>query len=182
MLVEKLHSMISSSFSSRDSNIVSIYGISGVGKTALVKTVFNRYVAEKDYGMFNMCGWVNVSHPLNLIEFSQRLLLDMCSDYAETIYSEQADNAIQECREILRHCPCLVVIDGLQSKKDWDMIKAKLLHRNYRSCTVVISTQATVTTYCVMSSDDRVCNVKRLEEEAALDLFRKVPSRSVPLL
>ncbi|KAG2563083.1 hypothetical protein PVAP13_8KG373201 [Panicum virgatum] len=160
------------------SNVVPVCGDDGVGKSSLVRTVYNHYVAN-NRGMFNMFVWVNVSHPFNLMDFSQSLLLDMHLEppYSGRIYRDafQAEyDAIKLCKEVLKERQCLVVVAGLQSKNDWDTINNELVSAGtYANCIIVITTEESVATHCAASSG-RVCNVKPLDAAVALDLFRKV--------
>ena len=81
---------------------------------------------------------------------------------------------IQKCHEYLRTHPCLVVIDGLQSTKEWDLINAALgLGTNRENAVVVITSEESVAKYCAKASD-RVWNVKGLGADHAFEIIAKV--------
>lgn len=149
-------------------HVMSVWGIPGVGKSALVRK--SCYEIKHDGEItFERYGWVDVSHPFNLWDFSRSILRNVH-------YSERDPNPIQECRKFLQDYPCLIVIDNLESKEDWDLIKDALVPRpcTPRPCTsviIVITTEKSTATYCA-DSLELVYNVKGLDATAALDLLK----------
>jgi hypothetical protein len=155
--------------------VISVWGISGVGKSSLVGMVY--YEDIHKYKRFNKYGWVNVSHPFNLREFSRSLLSDLDPEALQAkgtsdIGMMGIKDPIQECYKLLHEDECLVVIDGLQSTDEWDLIKAALPSGPFNSCVIVVTDEASVATYCAVP-DDAVFNVKGLEADEALELFKK---------
>ncbi|CAD6257377.1 unnamed protein product [Miscanthus lutarioriparius] len=138
-----------------------------VGKSVLVRNLYYERMLQKD-PIFNKYGWVLVSHPFNLRDFSRSLLLDFHSEPIETLGME---DPIQECHKLLKEHPCLV-IDDVQSTEEWDLIQPSLVSRHSKSVIVVITTEESIATYCA-DNEEVVFNVKGLEAQASLDLFRK---------
>lgn len=127
---------------------------------------------------FTMFSWVNVPHPFNLTDFSRRLLLDFHSDdmqakEAAAVGIVEGHDPIQGCCRIMSEQKCVIVIDGLRSKDDWDMIKATFLPYTTKTRMVVVTNEETVAKHCV-DEKDRVVNVKGLEDDSALNLFKKI--------
>lgn len=56
----------------------------------------------------------------------------------------------------------------------WNLIKAASLYGGSRSTTVVITNEVGVASYCVRNNFESVVNIKGLEPDEALCLFKKV--------
>jgi DNA-binding NtrC family response regulator len=144
-----------------NSRVISVWGIAGIGKSALVRNLYYDFM-RRGGEQFKKYSWVDVSHPFNLRDFSRSLISDHHSE----------KDPIKECREFLSQPQCLVVIDDLQSKEEWDLIQGALVPRRSSSIIIVITTEASLATYCT-KNEDQVFNVKGLEADAAMDLFRE---------
>lgn len=156
--------------------VVSVWGIAGVGKSILVREHYYKLMPR---GQFISFGWVDVPHPFNLTEFSWRLLLDLHSNDPQAketaaVSMMEGQDPIQECsNKFLRGRKCLVVIDGLRSMQDWDLIRATFLSETITSTIVVITNDAKVAMHCVENNKGRVLNIRRLKADAPLNLLMK---------
>ncbi|KAM0827938.1 hypothetical protein ACQ4PT_067870 [Festuca glaucescens] len=154
----------------------SVWGIAGVGKSALVRNEY--YDQMVSYRLpFQMYSWVDVPDPFNLMDFSRRLLLDFHSDNLQAKETAilgiiEGQDPIQGCRKFMSEYKCLVVIDGLRSQDDWDLIKAALLSGPTRGSVVVVTNEASVARHCA-DQEERVINVKCLESDEALRLWQQ---------
>ncbi|CAL4991663.1 unnamed protein product [Urochloa decumbens] len=152
-----------------------VFGIAGVGKSYIVEHVYWKKVIE--HNPFKKFGWVDVSHPFNIRDFSWSLLLDLHSGSLQHGNMLRIRDPIQECRELLRKHVCLIVIDDLQSTEEWDLIKDALnLEHDYRSRIIVITNKESVAAYC----SSNLWNVEGLEIDEALDLFKTTASNYKP--
>ncbi|KAM0860081.1 hypothetical protein ACQ4PT_046749 [Festuca glaucescens] len=174
--------------------VISVWGIAGVGKSTLVRSVFchamlglhqmvlvaagKGYAGDYSHHGFMMYSWVDVPHPFNLKDFSRCFLLDFHSDDLQAKESAavgivQGQDPIQGCRRILHEHKCLVVMDGLRSTDDWDLIKAAFLPDSTESRIIVITNEKKVAMHCV-DKEAQVVNVKGLNSHSALNLFNKM--------
>ncbi|CAM0947870.1 unnamed protein product [Alopecurus aequalis] len=161
--------------------VISLWGISGVGKSALVRNILDNHMDMVCYGgqKQHKMSWVDVPHPFHLMEFSRRLLLgfyskDLQAQETAAVGIMEGQDTVQACCNFLRQDKCLVVIDGLGSTHDWDLIKSAFLSEPTPSSSIiVITTEQIVAIHC--ASDKRtVHNLKGLEAEDGLHLFTKV--------
>ena len=160
--------------------VTSVWGVAGVGKSALVRSTYQLTKYGFLFDENTKHSWVDVPRSFNLMDFSRRLLMDIHSADLETketmiIDLMEGQDPIQLCREFLQQDKCIVVIDGLRSKDDWDLIKAAFLAKRIEGHIVVITNEESIALHCVDSKDD-VINVQGLEDDAALNLFTKVMS------
>ncbi|XP_047056007.1 disease resistance protein Pik-2-like [Lolium rigidum] len=177
----------------RNGNVISVWGIAGVGKSTLVRSVFCHAMLGLQQKVqvpgtvcthiharhgFTMYSWVDVPHPFNLTDFSRCLLLDFYSDdlqakKAAAVGIVQGQDPIQACRRIMHQHKCLVVMDGLRSTDDWDLIKAAFLPDSAESRIIVITNEKKVAMHCV-GKEAQLVNVKGLNSDSALNLFNKM--------
>lgn len=158
--------------------VISVWGIAGVGKSALVRSVYRKYLNDrtKDSRSY-INAWVNVPSPFNLRELCRSLLLHMSSVPATTKQVAAAQlanltNPIDLCRRLLSgDTRCLIVIDGLQSTQEWDNIK-QALSFGKASCIILVTNELSVANHC-SGRDQFVLNVKGLADDHATQLFNK---------
>lgn len=162
--------------------VMSVWGIAGVGKSSLVKRMFCDKILNSK--LFKKYAWVDLSHPFNIWDFSRSLLLSFDSEKLQTKMNAEHDtmgskNPVSECRKMLQNkSRCLIVIDGLQSTAEWDWIKAELLPgsnaKNTKNLIVVIASEESIATHCCGPKGPYMYNVKGLGPKAAFHLFTKV--------
>ncbi|CAL4983136.1 unnamed protein product [Urochloa decumbens] len=151
--------------------VVSVWGMSGVGKSFLVKHIYYREMIS----YHKKGGWVDVSHPFDLRELSWSLLLDLKPGYLQDRMMPTTKDPVQACREYLQeHEDHLIVIDGLQSVEEWNSIKAALLRgtSDRRHSVVVITNEESIAKYCATHMD-YMCNITGLEADHANELFKR---------
>ncbi|KAJ1256184.1 hypothetical protein BS78_K068100 [Paspalum vaginatum] len=143
--------------------VQTVFGMAGVGKSYIVRHVYYSEVI-KDNTTFEKFGWVDITHPLNIRDFSWNLLLDLHSGSLQ-----------RACHQLLKKFTCLIVIDGLKSKEEWDSIKSALAfeHDDNGSCIIVIAYEESVAKYC---SSDNWWGVEGLEIDEAFELFKNEAS------
>lgn len=175
------------------SGVVSVWGISGLWKSALVRFCYYQHMLHLPQMMFRIgneflqiiparftaYSWVTVPRPFNFMEFCQCLFLDFYSydlQAKETtaIGIMKGQDPIEGCRKLLCQEKYLVVIDGLRSTDEWDLIKDALFPQYADGCFVVVIThEGRVARHCAPNEHNRV-NVRSLRADEALNLLEKV--------
>ncbi|VAH54979.1 unnamed protein product [Triticum turgidum subsp. durum] len=156
----------------------SVWGIAGVGKSTLVRGLYT----ERMFGcsVIGKFAWVDVPDPFDLVEFSRLLLLDLhrCdlqAMEAAAIGIMQGQDPIQGCREILHQDGYLIIIDGLRSTYDWDLIETTFLYRPTTNVRIVVITaEESIAKHSVKQQADQMINVKCVADGEACDIFNKV--------
>jgi hypothetical protein len=149
--------------------VMSVWGIPGVGKSALVRNLCHNKVLQ--HHKFEKHGWVDVSHPFDLRDISRRLLLQLVNSHSPELGASR--DPVEECCNLLRAHKCLIVIDDIQSTEEWKMIQESLVSRPSESVFIVITNEDTIALKC-SDRKDLVFNVKPLGVGAAIDLFKKM--------
>nr|BAD61962.1 putative Pib [Oryza sativa Japonica Group] len=171
--VDKLFNLIKDRSHTNTPHVVSVWGIPGTGRTALVSNVYYRCYYDTQ---FDRQTTVNMPQPYNLRGFCRCLLVSGLDSGLSLI--QRREDPIQQCREILHRDRCLVIIDEVHSKEDWDSITdANLITATSKSCIVVITTQESVAVHCA-GANGLVCSITCLQATAASDLFQQILSRS----
>jgi hypothetical protein len=148
--------------------VISVWGIAGVGKSALVRNLYYTIMQDKNNNTFNKFSWVDILHPFNLRNFAWSLISEFESDSPQ---QNGISNPIQGCRKLLGEHRCLVVVDGLQTIEEWDLIRQSLVPKSSKSVIVVITTDATMAMHCA-NREEAMYNVKSLEGHEACELFK----------
>ncbi|KAK1641980.1 hypothetical protein QYE76_059785 [Lolium multiflorum] len=163
--------------------VSSLWGIAGVGKSALVRDIYEDHMARCSRETQRKYSWVDVPHPFRLMEFSRRLLLgfyskDLHAQETAAVGIMEGQDTTQACCHFLQQYVCTIVIDGLRSTHDWDSIKAAFLSEpTQTSRIIVITTEETVATHCALDNR-RVHNIKGLDAKDALRLFKEIAGDS----
>jgi hypothetical protein len=128
---------------------------------------------------FERHSWVDVPVPFDLKVLARRLLLhfrteDLQIEEIATVGMMRGSDLTQECCRFLSGEDCLVVINGLQSKDDWDSIRAAFLSEPIRGCIIVIASEESVATHCVDEEDGALSIKKDLEADPCLRPLIKV--------
>ena len=152
--------------------VVSVCGIAGVGKSFLVKTLFNDR-ASPAWRFTN--AWVSAPHPFDIVDLCKGIYQFTADGDIYHYPPSEGEDIVLAWWDLLEReeLQWLLVIDDLQSKEDWDLIRVNLISKASKSCIIVITREETVARHCA-TSDDAVCILKGLEDKTALRLFEEV--------
>ncbi|KAL5566398.1 hypothetical protein UlMin_029562 [Ulmus minor] len=108
---------------SSSSQVVSIHGMGGLGKSTLAKKVYHHKQVRKH---FNCFAWVFVSQQFTPKDIWKGVLLDLVSDGSEKeeVRRMEHDELAKKLDDVLQKQKCLVVLDDVWKTHDWDRLKA----------------------------------------------------------
>ncbi|XP_062182422.1 disease resistance protein PIK6-NP-like [Phragmites australis] len=118
---------------------LSVVGVGGLGKTTLVKAVY-----DKLKGDFNCGAFVPVGRNPDLKKVLRDILIDLDKEYYMKNFNMinllDERQLIDEIREFLKNKRYFIVIDDIWEPQSWETIRLALVENNYRS-TIITTTR-----------------------------------------
>jgi hypothetical protein len=165
--------------------VISVWGMGGLGKTTLVKDV---YESQKLIGMFEKRACVTVMRPFILKEFLKSLIIQLSMqsssekkgaiDFGRSTRNTAVMVGVEELTKdlarLLEGKKCLIVVDDVSSRAEWDHI-IQHFPKLDSTCRIVVTTrEESIAKYC-SEKQENIYKLKVLEYRDALQLFtRKV--------
>jgi predicted AAA+ superfamily ATPase len=137
--------------------VISVYGMGGLGKTTLVRDV---YQDEKLNGNFEKRACATIMRPFN----AKELLQNLASQFG---YKD-----VLEMDKELPGKKYLIVLDDLSSNAEWDTIIPHLPATETSSRIIVTTRVNDIATHC-SKKHENIYGLQILEDNKALDLFIK---------
>jgi hypothetical protein len=173
-----------SSEDSQHRQVISVWGMGGLGKTTLVNGV---YYSPKLSDKFEKRVFVTVMRPFDPAEHLRRLIVGLregsstkeellgssVSNKRRSFATMGVEDLTKEMVKLLETKSCLIVLDDLSSTTEWDLIIPKL-PRMKTSRIIVTTRNENIAKHCIGSGKHgTVHNLKVLEPEDALHLFNE---------
>ncbi|WVZ91896.1 hypothetical protein U9M48_038009 [Paspalum notatum var. saurae] len=176
----------------KDLLVISVWGMGGLGKTTLVKDV---YQSQKLIGLFEKRACVTVMRPFILKELLKSLIMQI---NAESFGKKVANNfgwgssrnkiavmgvdeLIKELASHLEGKRCLIVLDDLSSTTEWEQIWHSFPKWDNTSRIIVTTREQSIAKHC-SKNQDNIYKLEVLKDKDALDLFtKKVFKKAVDL-
>ncbi|XP_039822427.1 disease resistance protein RPM1-like isoform X3 [Panicum virgatum] len=147
-----------------DSKVITVSGMGGLGKTALVANVY-----EREKRKFPARVWVAVSQTYTMDALLRKLLweIDDVKHLQTHINGMDVSDLKEEIKEILKHRKCLIVLDDV-----WDQdVYFKLCYSfgNVEASRIIITTRKT--DVATLAPPTRRLELQPLSSKYAFDLF-----------
>ncbi|CAN6361118.1 unnamed protein product [Urochloa humidicola] len=149
----KIFNLISNE-ASQDFEVISVWGMGGLGKTTLVKDI---YQSQEVNAMFDTRACVTVKRPFDRTDVLNSL-------------AEQLSGQKQWEHGILDGKKYLIVLDDLSSTKEWTDIE-NYFPRTLTESRIIITTRINEIAQHCSSKTTHILELKILEEKDALNLF-----------
>lgn len=154
--------------------VIAVVGMGGLGKTTLVKKVFDNHRVRED---FDCCIWITVSQSYN----REELLIDMINQYNKAMgYPELKEihkfnlvELIDKLRVCLQYKRFVIVFDDIWNVEFWGFIKHVFPDDNKGSRIIATTRNYDVASSCKMFSIVQIYEMQPLPPEKAMELFCK---------
>ncbi|CAM9002459.1 unnamed protein product [Rhodiola kirilowii] len=153
---------------------VSVVGMGGLGKTTLVKMVYETAAVKSK---FDSHTWINVSKNYKVEDLLKELIKQICEESCLHWVSQDYDtmkslDLKRKVNQLLTGKKYMIVLDDLQSVDQWNGSKNAFPDNNCR-CRVVVTTRSEdIATIDWRKGRDVIYNLKPLSSEDSWELFR----------
>ncbi|KAK1691763.1 hypothetical protein QYE76_008460 [Lolium multiflorum] len=138
-------------------DVISVWGMGGLGKTTLVRDVYQDEILS---GKFEKRACATIMRPFNVNELLQNLALQF--GYKD----------VPEMDKQLPGKKYLIVLDDISSNAEWDAI-IQHFPATETSCRIIVTTRVKdIATHC-SKKHGKIYRLQSLEDNNALDLFAK---------
>ncbi|AES95650.1 putative P-loop containing nucleoside triphosphate hydrolase, leucine-rich repeat domain, L [Medicago truncatula] len=159
---------------SRGRKVISVTGMGGMGKTTLVKKVYDDPKVIKH---FDACAWVTVSQSCAIEELlrdlAQKLFSEIRRKVPKGLESMHRDKLKMIIKKLLQRRKYLVVFDDVWHRHEWEAVRYALPKNNYGSRIMLTTRKSNLANISSKESKGKVYNLQPLKEDEAWDLFCK---------
>uniref|UniRef100_A0A7N1A5Q5 NB-ARC domain-containing protein n=1 Tax=Kalanchoe fedtschenkoi TaxID=63787 RepID=A0A7N1A5Q5_KALFE len=151
-------------------NVVSVVGMGGLGKTTLVKQVYDDPDTKKH---FESHAWINVTPTFKTEELLKELIQELYKENKQPIpHIDSMDvvKRIEEVQRCLKDRRYVIVLDDVWGVHAWKEIKYAF-PKDACGSRVVITTRATDVASASCTSKEHIYNLEPLSKEDSLTLF-----------
>uniref|UniRef100_A0A453A6L9 Disease resistance protein RPP13 n=4 Tax=Aegilops tauschii TaxID=37682 RepID=A0A453A6L9_AEGTS len=147
--------------------IISVVGFGGLGKTTLVKTVYDKIKGDFKYKAF-----VPVGQNATVKKVSRDILLDI-GMYPSQLTMLDERQLINKLRQILENKRYLIVIDDIWDENLWEYIKLAFSDSNVGSRLITTTRKVSMSKLCCPSTNDSIYQMEPLSFDDSKRLFYK---------
>ncbi|XP_047156926.1 disease resistance protein RPM1-like [Vigna umbellata] len=152
--------------------VISVTGMGGIGKTTLVKKVYDDPDVKKH---FKACAWVTVSQSCKIEELlkdlAKKLFSEIRRPIPEGMESMCSDKLKMIIKDLLQKKRYLVVFDDVWHMYEWEAVKYALPNNNCSSRIMITTRRSDLAFTSTIESNGKVYNLQPLKQDEAWDLF-----------
>nr|XP_023871995.1 disease resistance protein RPM1-like [Quercus suber] len=154
--------------------VVSVVGMGGLGKTTLVKKVYDHHMMREH---FDCHAWISVSQSYNMMDLVRSMVKQFCKARKELppegIDSTDKTSLISKAREYLQEKRYVVVFDDVWEIDFWGEIEHALPDNTEGPRILITTRKLDVANFCKKSSRVKLHNLQPLLPNKAWELFCK---------
>lgn len=159
---------LSSNDGNQELKVITIYGKGGLGKTTLVKSVYQSEELRSD---FVMRAYVTIKHPFNRKDLISSLFKQLKDKEADRCSDRTKSGDGQRLTGLLEGKKYMIVLDGLSSAKEWDEIRGLFPDNSVASRIMLTASTENMAKYCSNNKEESTYRLETLKEKDANNLF-----------
>ncbi|KAL2511704.1 Disease resistance protein RPM1 [Abeliophyllum distichum] len=152
--------------------VISVAGMGGLGKTTLVKKVYDDAAVKKH---FQSHAWITVSESFKIEELLKDTIHQLHDETKQPVpqgINTMSSNQLKEVvKQFLQERRYVIVFDDVWSIQAWDAIKYALSNNSYGSRVIITTRLTDVASHSSMGTEGNVYMLKPLTQEESWTLF-----------
>ncbi|XP_068333662.1 putative disease resistance protein At1g50180 [Pyrus communis] len=154
--------------------VVSIWGMGGLGKTTLAKQIYHHDEVRRHFGSFV---WVCISQQCQVRDVWEQLLIKLLS--ATTVQREEIakmkdDEIAKRIYLLQQESRCLVVIDDIWSMETWESLKAAFPLNQRTESRILLTTRVKEVALHAADRNGILHEPRPLNEDESWELLEKI--------
>ncbi|KAJ8754581.1 hypothetical protein K2173_010017 [Erythroxylum novogranatense] len=152
--------------------VLSVVGMGGLGKTALVKKVYDEVQVKKH---FNPRVWISVSQSFNLEELLKKVIVQLCDESKQSTPQRMETMAAHDLKGVIKNfiqaTRFLIVLDDVWTTEAWDQFKYALPKFDHGSRVMLTTRNVDVAATSCTEYNGEMYALKPLPKEYSWRLF-----------